>query len=166
MSDYEICRQLLQKGMEFKVLVPISTKEGKEPNHTRCTPLPVRTAGYMFNKGDYVAYCYDRLSMLSDNHLAKRALKTGGIMWRLSVECSFNIVLSEEWCYTDTATIYTTKDGKKYFDDKCTEEESDAICGAYRCAQGMYDPLSQKACFLISCTCCQANKPEIQVKLW
>jgi len=138
MSNYEICRQLLQRGINFKVLVPLGSRVLCSSSIPRQPRTPIRTAEYMFTRDDYISYCSDKRAMLSNNELAKRALKTGGIVWRLSVECSFDTVLSGTWRYTQSAEVYSDSEGTKYFNEKCNEEEVEAICGAYKCAQGMY----------------------------
>ena len=138
MTDYELCRQLLQRGVEFKVLIRLDGETHNLPHHVRHPHIPARTPGYTFTKADYIAYCNDRRAMLSDKDLAKKALKAGGIVWRLSVECSFENVLSGAWRYSHGASVYTTQDGVRYFDENITEQEAEAICGAYRCVQGMY----------------------------
>ncbi|KAF9541146.1 hypothetical protein CPC08DRAFT_650697 [Agrocybe pediades] len=95
----------------------------------------MRLAGYEFSKADYEAYFQETESLLAKEGVARRALKTGGIVWRLAVGESFSRVLEANWSHSHSSTIYVSGDGSEYFDEKCTVEEMDAICGVYLCPQ-------------------------------
>ncbi|KAF4618020.1 hypothetical protein D9613_012862 [Agrocybe pediades] len=145
-TDYELCRSLLGRGVAFRMLSPLSSHV---PIAVESVPLiqrPLRLSGYQFSQYDYAAYVRERDAMFTDQNVVRRALKTGGIIWRLAVHLSFSTVLDGKPALADGTVKYVDEEDNGFFDDICTEEEMDKICGAY--------------------TCMQAHRAEAQIKMW
>ena len=100
LTDYELCRILIQRGIEFHTLLPCTTSPSILPHLT----LPVRSPGYQFTKNDYVAYLEERTALLRIPRVRRAALMKGGIVWRLVISrASFTDVLHGP---TTSATLY------------------------------------------------------------
>ncbi|KAF9553067.1 hypothetical protein CPC08DRAFT_767815 [Agrocybe pediades] len=133
-SDFAMCKNILQQGIHFSALCK-NSHEGDTLTDYKMRLKPMRMPEYTFTKDDYAAYMEEISTMFSVGNLAGRALKVGGIVWRIAVAESFSTVLQGEWTKTASSTLYISDDGTEYFDDTCTEEEMDAICGVYSCPQ-------------------------------
>ncbi|KAF9550779.1 hypothetical protein CPC08DRAFT_647783 [Agrocybe pediades] len=84
--------------------------------------------------------------MFADHNVVRRALKTGGIVWRLAVHLSFTAVLDGKPGEGGLPVVYIDSEGDGFVDEICTEEEMDKICGTY--------------------TCMHAHRNESQIKSW
>ena len=141
MTDLELCHVLIQRGVQFHTLLPISK--------TRVTPfpilprvLPIRGAGYVFGKTDYDAYLEERVGLLRSTRICRAALMRGGIAWRLVVsEVSFPEVFQGP-------TTATTIHGQGMFlaypaadyvlcDDELMKTEAEALSGLVFCYTGV-----------------------------
>ncbi|KAF9563135.1 hypothetical protein CPC08DRAFT_816804 [Agrocybe pediades] len=142
-TDYELCRMLLGRGVAFRTLAPISTSSFK---NVPAVQRPLRLNGYQFTQYDYAAYVRERDAMFADHNVVRRALKTGGIIWRLAVHLSFTAVLDGRSGEGGHPDVYVDSEGDGFMDDTCTEEEMDKICGTY--------------------TCLHAHRNESQTKSW
>ena len=137
MSEMELCHALIQQGIQFRTLLPISATSSPIPPMI----LSVRGAGYVFTATDYDAYVQERAALLRSARLRRAALMTGGIIWCLVVsEVSFSEVLHGP-------TTATTIHGRGFFlpsgnpsyafcDDMLTKSEAEAICGRVNCYTG------------------------------
>ena len=139
-TDFEVARELLFRGIQFSTLLPI------RPLPLSTTPLiavPVRLAGYKFTVEDYYAYEQQRAALLSDTRVARAALLRGGIVWRLAVATlSFDDVLEGP---TTAATLQrrgivvrTSDNSLDLCDDGLSQLELDIICGLYHCHTGIF----------------------------
>ena len=105
--------------------------------------------GYRIDKRPPTHYDYEdyeqRLrDFFRDNHRARVAIMSGGILWRLVVEAiGFTAALDyvlEGPSQDRFQFVYETKDASgnglgpitEWWDDTLTEEEEDLICGVYR----------------------------------
>jgi len=82
MTEVEICRLMIQRGMQFRTFLPVSSRQ-VEPSAIPPLVLPIRTAGYVFGKTDYDAYVEERVELIRNARLRRAALMTGSIVWRL-----------------------------------------------------------------------------------
>jgi len=145
LTDFEVARELLNRGIRFSTLLPVKSILGsiRPPPNT----IPIRLPGYKFTRDDYYAYEQQRAALLSDPRIARSALLRGGIVWRLAVATlSFDDVLEGP---TVAATvdrrgivIKTSDDSTDLCDDGLTQLELDIICGLHYCYTGMFLLLS------------------------
>ncbi len=63
MTELELCYVLLQWGVQFRTLLPISSRDAR-PSLILLMILPIRGAGYMFTATDYDAYIQERAAFL------------------------------------------------------------------------------------------------------
>jgi hypothetical protein len=140
-SDFEVARQLLNRGIQFYTFLPVRPMAPRyvvRPIH-----LPERLHDYDFSLDDYHAYERDRASLLSDPRIARAALLRGGIVWRLAVATmSFDDVLQGP---TTAATLSrrgyilkTPDDSVDLCDDGLTRRELDILSGVYRIPDGIF----------------------------
>jgi hypothetical protein len=141
MTELELCYVLIQRGVQFHTLLPISSRDAR-PSPIPRTILPIRGAGYVFTATDYAAYVQERAALLRSPRLRRAALMTGGIVWRLVVsEVSFSDALHGP---TTATTIHgrglflpSSKPDYDYCDDTLSESEAEAISGRIYCYTGM-----------------------------
>ena len=141
MTELELCYVLLQRGMQFHTLLPISSRDTRPSSIPRAI-LPIRGTGYVFTATDYAAYVQERAALLRCPRLRRAALMTGGIVWRLVVpEVSFPEALDGP---TTAMTIHgrglflpSPKSDYNYCDDTLSETEAEAISGRIYCYTGM-----------------------------
>jgi hypothetical protein len=145
LTDFEVARELLNRGIKFSTLLPVKSL----PCSIRplAITVPVRLPGYKFKRDDYYAYEQERAALLSNPRIARSALLRGGIVWRLAVATlSFDDVLEGP---TTAATVHRegivikTSDGSTDLcDDGLTQLELDVICGLHYCYTGPFPLLS------------------------
>ncbi len=141
MTELELCHVLLQRGVQFRTLLPISSRNAR-PSPILPMILPIRGAGYMFTARDYDAYVQERAALLRSARVRRAALMMGGIVWRLVVsEVSFPEALHGP---TTATTIHgrglfvpSPKSDYNYCDDSLSESEAEAISGRIYCYTGM-----------------------------
>ena len=63
MTELELCYVLLQRGVQFHTLLPISSRDAR-PSSIPRTILPIRGAGYVFTATDYAAYVQEWAALL------------------------------------------------------------------------------------------------------
>jgi hypothetical protein len=141
MTDLELCHFLLQRGVQFRTLLPISSRDAR-PSPIPPKILPLRGAGYVFTATDYDAYVQERAALLRSARLRRAALMSGGIVWRLVVsEVSFSEALQGPTIATTTHGCGLFVPGSKsdcsFCDDTLSESEGEAICGRVYCYTGM-----------------------------
>jgi hypothetical protein len=140
MTELELCHVLLQRGVQFHTLLPISSR------NARLSPilpviLPIRGAGYMFTARDYDAYVQERAALLRSARVRRAALMMGGIVWRLVVsEVSFSEALHGP---TTATTVHghglfvpSSKSEYNYCDDTLSDSEAEVISGRIYCYTG------------------------------
>jgi hypothetical protein len=140
MTEVELCHALLDRGVQFRTLLPISRHT--RPSSIPRTILPIRGVGYAFTATDYAAYVQERAALLLCPRRRRAAIMSGGIVWRLVVsEVSFHEAF-------DGPTTATTIHGRglflpspesdyNYCDDTLSESEAEAISGRIYCYTGM-----------------------------
>jgi hypothetical protein len=139
-TDIEVARELLNRGIQFSTLL---TVKRLPLSVAPAITLPVRLPGYKFTLDDYYAYEQQRAALLSDPRIARAALLRGGIVWRLAVATlSFDDVLEGP---TTAATlqcrgivIRTSDDSVDLCDDGLSQLELDNICGLHHCLKGLF----------------------------
>jgi hypothetical protein len=152
MTDFEVARELLYRGIQFNTLLPVN------PLPRSIAPVlavPVRLPGYKFTQDDYFAYEQERAALLRDPRIARAALLRGGIVWRLAVATlSFDDVLDGP---TTAATlrrqgvVLKTSDASvDLCDDGLSKLELDIICGLHHCLTGLFFLLSRCLLTIIS----------------
>ncbi|KAG2348629.1 hypothetical protein BDR05DRAFT_996001 [Suillus weaverae] len=133
----EIARNLLQKGIAFKTLLPMAVLPCVWcPVMELCTYLlgykpPTFSAVY----ADYVMYEQYHHEFMNQPH-ARAALLHGGLIWWLALHSiGFDALLSVLNGISQEAVpfgLMLSIDGQTYFDNKLLlEEEVDFICGMY-----------------------------------
>ena len=138
--DFEVARELLNRGIQFCTLLPLKSLP---PTIAPSITVPVRLFGYKFTVEDFNAYEQERAALLKDPRIARAALLRGGIVWRLAVATmSFDDVLQGP---TIAATvfrrgnIFRTADGSvDLCDDGLSQAELDVICGLHYCQNGSF----------------------------
>ena len=141
MTELELCYVLIQRGVQFRTLLPISSRQAR-PSPIPPVILPIRDAGYVFGATDYDAYLQERAALLRHPRLRHAALMTGGIIWRLVVaEVSFSEALDDP---TTATTIHgcglfvpASKSDNSFCDDILSESEAEAISGRVYCYTGI-----------------------------
>ena len=141
MTELELCYVLIQRGVQFRTLLPISSRQAR-PSPIPPVILPIRGAGYMFSATDYDAYVQERDALLRSARLRRAALMTGGIVWRLVIS---EVSLPEALNGPTTATtihgcglfVPASESDYTFCDDSLSESEADAICGRVYCYTGM-----------------------------
>src|SRR6202522_1977880 len=145
LTDFEVARELLNRGIGFSTLLPVKSL----PRSIRplAITVPVRLPDYAFTRDDYYAYEQERAALLSNPRIARSALLRGGIVWCLAVATlSFNDVLKGP---TTAATVHrqgivfkTSDNSTDLCDDGLTQLELDVICGLHYCYTGLFPLLS------------------------
>jgi hypothetical protein len=138
--DFEVARELLNRGIQFCTLLPLRSMP---PTIMPSITLPVRLYGYKFTVEDYHAYEQERAALLEDPRVARAALLHGGIVWRLAVATmSFDDVLQGP---TIAATVFrrgnifrTADESVDLCDDGLSQAELDVICGLHYCRNGLF----------------------------
>ncbi|KAF8798504.1 hypothetical protein BYT27DRAFT_7264657 [Phlegmacium glaucopus] len=130
LTDFEVARELLNRGVQFCTFLPV------KPLPCSITPaitVPVHLSNYKFTQNNYFAYKQQCAALLSDPGVARSALLHGGIVWRLAVATlSFDDVLEGP---TTAATLQrcgivtNTSDSSTLCDDGLSQLELDIICG-------------------------------------
>jgi hypothetical protein len=140
LTDYELARELLNRGIRFHTLLSL---QYVPPSPPIPISIPLRLPEYVFTSSDYRAYVQQRSALLADPRVARAALMRGGIVWRLAMATlSFDDVL-----YGPTAAVtlhrrgvsFKTRDSSvELCDDGLTQAEYDIICGLHHCYSGKY----------------------------
>ena len=138
--DFEVARELLNRGIQFSTLHPLKSLP---PTFAPSVTVPVRLFGYEFTVEDYHAYEQERAALLKDPRIARAALLRGGIVWRLAVATmSFDDVLQGP---TIAATVFrrgnifrTADQSIDLCDDGLSQAELDVICGLHYCRNGLF----------------------------
>jgi hypothetical protein len=138
-SDFEVARQLLNRGIQFYTFLRV------RPMPRYVGPpifLQQRLQDYQFSLDDYHAYERDRAALLSNPRVARAALLRGGIVWRLAVATmSFDDVLEGP---TTAATvlrqgnILKLDDSMDFCDDGLSQLELDILTGVYHVPDGIF----------------------------
>jgi hypothetical protein len=144
MTDYDICRQLLQRGIQFHTF--LARNWTSDPRPIVGPPLPVRLEGYKFTQRDYETYLSDFQHLLKNPRIARAALMKGGIIWRLVVShVGFDNVFlgptTNVTLYSRGLCIDTDCGDTRLWDDDIADQELDAIVGMHVCMTGkqIYD---------------------------
>ena len=130
---------LIDEGIRFRTLQPLSPISIPSPIGTVRTVIPIRVKDYSFNTSDYHSYVRERARLLSSPR-GRAALLEGGIIGRIAKEhlghdsaalgpSSAITVHRQGFSFTDSA-------GTTYWDDKLTDNEILIICGLYHCYTG------------------------------
>ncbi|KAF7969794.1 hypothetical protein HWV62_25969 [Athelia sp. TMB] len=109
-----------------------SVKRNRPPGYRRPTWKPD-----MF---DYQRYENHRNDFLLTPH-ARAAVKSGGILWRLSVQSidpNYVAAGPSSEVLATSRSKYFEGDKAQYWDDELTDDEIDIICGVYKIDTGMY----------------------------
>jgi hypothetical protein len=138
--DFEVARELLNRGIQFSTLLPLKSLP---PTIAPSVTVPVRLFGYKFTVEDYHAYEQERAALLKDPRIARAALLRGGIVWRLAIATmSFDDVLHGP---TIAATVFrrgnifrTADQSIDLCDDGLSQAELDVICGLHYCRNGLF----------------------------
>ena len=138
LTDYDLARELLNRGIRFHTLLPLPCIH---PSPPVAVSVPIRLPGYKFTPQDYHAYVQERSALLADARVARAALLRGGIVWRLAMATlCFDDVLRGP---SVAATLYrqgvcfkTGDNSVELCDDGLSQPEYDIICGLYRCYTG------------------------------
>ncbi|KAG1875736.1 hypothetical protein F4604DRAFT_1680624 [Suillus subluteus] len=138
-----IARNLLEKGIAIKTLLPMSI-----PPHTRrpLTELHTYSLGHVpppndhmlprFRPvyADYIVYEQHRHEFMNQPR-ARAAVLHGGLIWRLALHSlGFNVLPSVLDGISREAVPFGLMpdiNGQTYFDDELSEEEVDFMCGTY-----------------------------------
>ncbi|KJA14273.1 hypothetical protein HYPSUDRAFT_208863 [Hypholoma sublateritium FD-334 SS-4] len=135
LCDYEIARELLNRGMPFATLLPVP--------RFAINPAPVvlrrlRLSDYAFGLADYSSYCLEQDELLCNPRVARQALKRGGIIWRLAMDrATFHNVLAGPTSVTvlqhQCLSFGTASSAADTFwvDDVLDPSEADALAGVY-----------------------------------
>ena len=142
--DFEVARELLNRGIQFSTLLPLKSLP---PTIAPSITVPVRLFGYKFTVEDYHAYEQERAALLKDPRIARAALLRGRIVWRLAVATmSFDDVLHGP---TIAATVFrrgnifrTADNSIDLCDDGLSQAELDVLCGLHYCQNSWFSFLS------------------------
>lgn len=100
--------------------------------------------------GDYLQYRRQVETLLRDERVARAALMSGGILWRLVVdhiglEEAIELILDgPSGTYSDKPIFYTRHGALEHsqkdawFDDSLSQDEKDLLCGVYNVYDGAY----------------------------
>jgi hypothetical protein len=138
-----IARNLLEKGIAIKTLLPMSVSpQARRP----LTELHTYSLGHVYppnnNKlprfrpvyADYIVYEQHRHEFMNQPR-ARAALLHGGLVWRLALHSlGFDILPSVLDGISREAVpfgLMLDVNGQTYFDDELSEEEVDFMCGTY-----------------------------------
>ena len=138
LTDYDLARELLYRGIQFHTLLPLPCIRPSPPVPVS---VPIRLPRYEFTSKDYHAYVQERSALLADARVARAALLRGGIVWRLAITTlSFDDVLRRP---SVAATLHhrgvcfkTGDNSVELCDDGLSQLEYDTLCGLYRCYTG------------------------------
>ncbi|PPQ84886.1 hypothetical protein CVT26_008733 [Gymnopilus dilepis] len=148
LNDYEVGRTLLQRGIPFHTFVAarVVTHIPRGPIFRR--PPQKRRKGYEWSREDYDAYVLQRDTLLQIPRVARAALLSGGILWRLATQAlTFDTVLQGP-----TANSTSHRHGyvqvikgndMELRDDGLTDEEIEILIGLYFCETGSGNQTSQ-----------------------
>jgi hypothetical protein len=141
--DFEVARNLLNRGMQFCTLLALKSL----PRYVASPlPVPCRLFGYEFTIQDYYAYEQERAALLKNPRIARAALLRGGIVWRLAVTTmSFDDVLQGP---STAVTVHrhgnifkSANNSVDLCDDGLSQDELDVICGLHYCRNGTFNLL-------------------------
>lgn len=141
LNDYDITRELLNRGIPFVTLLPVPFSI---VNSIPKAIPSIRTSSHVFGLSDYDSYCRERDELLRNPRVARQALMRGGIIWRLAMDvASFQDVLAGP---TIVATLrhqcvsVSTNSGLPWIDDVGDKTETDIISGVYYVYTGKIFP--------------------------
>lgn len=135
LNDYDIARELLNRGMPFLTLLPqVVPRSVISPSPKALRRL--RFSDYSFGPADYASYCLERDELLRNPRVARQALKRGGIIWRLATDvASFQDVLggpSVIATLQHCGTVYSDANANTlWIDDVLDPTEEDILSGVY-----------------------------------
>lgn len=134
LSDYDIARELLNRGMPFLTLLHVPRCIVSSPPKAL---RRLRLSGYSFGPADYASYCLERDELLRNPRVARQALKRGGIIWRLATDtASFESVFvgptTAATLLHQCATFAADASADKiWVDDALDPTEADILSGVY-----------------------------------
>ncbi|PPQ84297.1 hypothetical protein CVT24_012864 [Panaeolus cyanescens] len=129
MTEQDLLQDLVSRGVACQTLLAVSRIPAQLPPPVASVPL--RLSGYRFTSADFKAYEDHTRALLQNPRIARAALLSGGILWRVALRYSASIALVTNGPRPQGESFTVCSAGGEYIQDGLHVDEANVLCGLY-----------------------------------